>query len=317
MNASVNYTDQNYRFAIIQAYKMKLKGLLFIGILLTVAESIHAQVKTDTVPVFLADSINTVYIYADTGTALNRKDSKGRKQGLWEKKYADGHLKYRGHFIDDKPYGVFKNYYDEGDSLEALRVYSGDGQSAYAHLFYTTGALQAEGKYVGEKKDSIWKFYDDLQRMVRKDQFKNGKQEGKSVSFYPADGNVLEIKNWKDDSADGNYQQYYDGGGIMEEGTYVHGERQDTLYIYDMAGIISIKGTYLNDMHEGNWIDYTDGVPVDTLMYHLGRCLNCYKYERTQKQLDSLKLHFQHLQDQLEHPSNDLEDGSQQPDGEE
>src|SRR5579863_171977 len=174
MNAYVTHTNQNYIFALILMHIMKLRNLLIFGMLLFLTGGIYAQVRTDTSHAFLADSINTVYIYADTGTALNRTDKEGRKQGLWEKRYSDGHLRYRGHFSDNKPYGVFKNYYDEGDSLESIRVYSFDEKSAYAHLFYTTGALYAEGKYINEQKDSIWKFYDAYQRLIQKDQYKNG-----------------------------------------------------------------------------------------------------------------------------------------------
>lgn len=287
---------------------------LFIAALLTGLSAVAcAQVKTDTIPMFMADSLNTVYIYADSGTALNRVDKEGRRQGLWEKKYPDGHIRYRGHFWDNEPTGVFKNYYDQGDSLEAIRVYSDDGKSAYAHLFYVTGALYAEGKYIGEKEDSIWKFYDENQRLIRKDFYKNGKKEGKSVIFYP-DGNVLEVKSWKNDTADGPFEQYYDGGGIMEEGTYVRGGLEDTFYIYDLDGSVAKKGIYLNDMHEGNWIDYRNGQPRDTLIYHRGKCLNCQKYTPTKHQMDSLRVHYHDLQQKLDHPSNDLNEEATPPD---
>lgn len=295
---------------------MKIAIPSVLGILVIASTTLRAQVKTDTLPAFMADSIGAVFIYADTGTALNKIDKQGRKQGLWEKKYKDGHLRYRGHFINNKPVGVFKNYYDEGDSLQSIRVYADDGQSDYAHFFYPTGALAAEGKYVNEKRDSIWKFYDDLQRLVLKEQYKNGEREGKSVAFSPDDGDVLEIKNWKNDTADGPFQQYYDGGGLLEEGTYVKGKMEDSLYIYLLDGKLSRKGYYLNDMHEGKWIDYADGVPKDTLIYHRGKCLNCYKYVPTKKQEDSLKLHYQDLQQQLDHPSNDLEQEAMPPDDE-
>jgi antitoxin component YwqK of YwqJK toxin-antitoxin module len=317
MNASVNYTNQNYSFAFIAVFKMKIRDLFIIGTLLLATEGAYAQVKPDTLPAFMADSIKTVYIYADTGTALNRIDQKGRKQGLWEKKYPDGHLRYRGHFTNNNPRGVFKNYYDEGDSLESLRVYSDDGKSAYAHLFYTTGALQAEGKYVNEKRDSIWKFYNDLQRLIQKDQYKNGRRNGKSVKFYPEDGNVLEVKNWVNDSEQGPFQQYYDEGGIMVEGAYVHGKMEGLFYIYDIDGKVAIKGNYVNDRHEGNWVYFHEGKPNDTLIYRRGNCLNCYKFNPSQKQEDSLKLHYQYLQEQLEHPSNDLENGTEMPGREE
>jgi antitoxin component YwqK of YwqJK toxin-antitoxin module len=226
-------------------------------------------------------------------------------------------LRYRGHFANDKPYGVFKNYYDQGDSLESLRVYADDGKTAYTHMFYTTGALQAEGKYVGKKKDSIWKFYNDLQQMVRKDQYKNGRLDGKSVFFYPDDGHVLETIGWKNDSEQGPFQQYYDEGGIMVEGNYLHGKMEGPFYVYDMDGKKAIKGMYHNDEHDGNWIYYYDGAPKDTLIYRRGKCLNCYKFSPSQRQEDSLKLHYAPIQEQLEHPTNDLENGMQQPGREE
>lgn len=317
MNAYVNYTNQNYSFAVIVIHKMKIKSLLLFGIVLLVAESIHAQVKIDTVPAFLADSIKTVYIYADTGTALNRTDKNGKKQGLWEKRYPDGHLRYRGHFIDDRPYGIFKNYYDNPDSLQSVRTFSEDGLSAYAHLFYTTGALEAEGKFINQKEDSIWKFYDDMQRLLRKDQYKNGKKEGKSLIFY-ATGNILEVKNFKNDLEEGPFQIYYSEGSIKQEGTYGHGMLQDTLYAYETDGKMAVKGNYLNDLHEGDWIYYYDGAPKDTLIYHKGKCLNCEKFMPNKKQEDSLKIHYQKLQQQLDHPSDNLDDESKQPgDGEE
>ncbi len=292
---------------------MKLKSALILAMLLMAIGAVHAQIQRDTLPVFLADSINAVYIYADTGTALDRVDMEGRKQGLWEKRYPDGSLRYRGHFMNDKPFGVFKNYYDQGDSLESIRVFSDSGQSVYARMFYTTGALEAEGKYVNEKKDSIWKFYDDLQRMILKSQYKNGLREGKSVEFYP-DGNTLQIKTWENDSANGPFQQFLDEGGLREEGTFVHGRMEDTLTVYDVDGKVAVKGKYLHDMKEGNWIYYIDGEPKDTLIYHRGKCLNMDKYTPNKKQEDSLRIHYQQLQQQLDHPSDNLD--GERPDGE-
>jgi len=295
---------------------MRVRGFIILASLLMTIGDAYAQVQPhDTIPAFLADSINAVYIYADTGTALNRIDKEGRKQGLWEKRYSDGNLRYRGHFIDDRPYGVFKNYYDETDSLQAIRAFYDSGLVAYVHMFYITGALEAEGKYVNEKKDSIWKFYSAVQRLILKSQYANNKREGKSVSFYP-DGNTLEVKTWQNDSENGPFQQYYDEGLLREEGNYAHGWMEDTLYIYDLDGNMAIKGKYLHDMKEGSWIYYKDGTPKDTLIYHRGRCVNCDKYMPTKRQEDSLKIHYQKLQEQLDHPSDDLENGYGMPSGE-
>lgn len=295
---------------------MTARGGILFTVLLMIAGNISAQqLPHDSLPLFKADSLNAVYIYADTGTALNKIDSKGMKQGLWEKRYADGHIMYRGHFWDNHPYGVFKNYYDEGDSLQIIRVFSDDGKTAYAHLFYTTGALAAEGKYVNEQKDSIWKYYDESQRLRRKDLYVNGMLEGKSVFFYPS-GNIFQVKIYKDNLEEGPYQQYFDDGGIKEEGTYRNGMLQDTLTIYDPDGNIAVKTQYVNDLKEGNLVYYKDGLPKDTLIFKHGVCTNAAKFTPTKAQEDSLKIKYQKLQYELDHPGS-LDEESKQPGGEE
>jgi antitoxin component YwqK of YwqJK toxin-antitoxin module len=292
---------------------MKIQGFIIPAILLLAMGNIHAQMlPADSIPPFLADSLKAVYIYADTGKALNRIDAQGMKQGLWEKRYDDGNLRYRGHFWDGKPDGVFKHYYD-GDSLEGIYIYSDNGKVAHAHIFYTTGALWAEGKFVNQKEDSIWKYYDEAQHLKRKDSYKDGKENGKQVIFYPS-GNPLQVKNWVNDLAEGPFEQYYDEGGVKEEGTFEHGLLQDTLYVYDPDGKLAIKGRYFNDLHEGAWIYYSSGEPKDTLVYHKGKCINCEKYSMTKKQEDSLRIHYQGLQEKLDHPGS-LEDEYQQPGG--
>ncbi len=295
---------------------MNTRSVIIFSILVMMAGKLFAQtLPPDSLPLFKADSLNAVYVYADTGTALNKIGSDGKRQGLWEKRYDDGSIRYRGHFWDDKPRGVFKNYYDNGDSLEALRVFSDDGETAYAHLFYTTGALWAEGKYINQVKDSIWKFYNENQQLILKDQFKMGMLEGKQVVFYPS-GNPLQVKNWHNNVAEGPYTQYFDEGGIKEEGTFVNNMLEDTLYEYNPDGRLTIKGRYLHDLKEGKWLYYANNTSkIDTLIYHKGKCLNIAKYTPTKHQTDSLKMHFQQLQQQLDHPGS-LEDEYKQPGGE-
>ena len=294
---------------------MKIRNIFIIGVALLMAGNICAQMlPADSIPVFMADSLKTVYIFADTGRAVNKIDAEGRRQGLWEKKYDDGNIRYRGHFWDNNPDGVFKNYYD-GDSIEGIYVYSDNGKVAHAHIFYSTGALWAEGKFVNQKEDSIWKYYDEAQHLKRKDYYINGKENGKQVIFYPS-GNTLQVKNFSNGLAEGPFQQFFDEGGLKEEGTFVHGMLQDTLYVYDPDGKISVKGKYVNDLHEGGWIYYVDGEPKDTLIYHRGKCLNCNKFMPNKRQEDSLKMHYQNLQNKLDHPGT-LEEEYQTPGGEE
>ena len=46
---------------------------------------------------------------------INKVDDFGRKQGVWQKNYQDGGVRYKGVFKDDVPIGVFHYYYHSGE----------------------------------------------------------------------------------------------------------------------------------------------------------------------------------------------------------
>lgn len=247
----------------------------------------------DTTFTIVLDSMRAVYIYADTGKAINRVDAAGRKQGLWEQKYSNGNIRYRGHFKDDKPYGVFKYYYEANDSLRILAIYSDNGRVARVHEYYSSGAMAGAGKFVDEKKDSVWKTYDELQELRLKEQYANGKKEGKSMMFFPL-GGVVESKTWHNDLENGKWQQFYDNGDLKMEATYVDGKLQGPSKYYFPGGIQAISGSYVNDMKEGEWVYYDEnGNPKDSLIFKNGNPADKSKMIRTQHQLDSLKQKYE------------------------
>src|SRR6185312_9538897 len=237
--------------------KIALCALLF-GALLSQKAQTQLKITTqDTTFTIVLDSMRAVYIYADTGKAVNRTDKMGRKQGLWEQKYANGNIRYRGHFKDDKPYGVFKYYYEENDSLRILAIYSDNGKVARVHEYYTSGAMAGAGKFVDQKKDSVWKTFDELQNLRAKEQYVNGKKEGKSMQFY-VEGGVLESKTFHNDVENGKWQQYYDNGDMKTDATYKNGKMDGPAKYYIPGNIVVITGSYVNDMKEGTWFYYDD-----------------------------------------------------------
>lgn len=270
---------------------LKIGLIAFLAVVFINNKAQAQEVKQDTSFTIILDSLRSVYIYADTGKALNRVDKMGRKQGLWEKKYSNGNIRYKGYFRDDKPTGVFKYFYEDNDSLRILAMYSDNGSVAHVHEYYSSGVLASTGKYVNEKKDSVWKIYDDLQRLEEKDQYKNGKKNGKCMTFY-ANGNVLESKTWHNDVENGKWRQFFDNGDLKLEGTYVNGKLEGPATFYLPGGNVTISGTYHNDVKDGKWIYYNDaGHPIDTVVFHDGKPLPQYrsKFIFTQSQLDSMK----------------------------
>lgn len=102
--------------------------------------------------------LNVFVVHAQS--TPNKLDAAGKKQGHWIKFDANKKKVYDGNFVNDIPVGKVSYYYDSG-VLRAEMNFSKNGTIAYAKLFHPGGKLMGEGKYVSEKKDSVWKYYDE------------------------------------------------------------------------------------------------------------------------------------------------------------
>jgi antitoxin component YwqK of YwqJK toxin-antitoxin module len=267
-----------------------------------------AQVR-DSIPMIIADSLKAVYIYADTGKAMNRVDAQGRKQGLWEKRYPNGKLRYRGHFYNNNPNGVFKYYWDN-DSIQNLVVYSNLGKTAYARMFYENGGVFSMGKFISEKRDSIWLFYDPNLKLFKKEQYINGKKEGKSVVFY-SNSNVEETKTWHNDVENGPWLQFYENGQLKLDANYANGKLEGVFKLYSLGvpDDPEAQGTYHSDNREGKWIYRNNsGNGKNTVIYKHDKVIEGGINKFTPHELDSLKMQNQELQQKLNHPPGIEED---------
>ena len=84
---------------------------------------------------------------------FNKIDLNGLKQGIWEKTFDNGTLRYKGQFKNNNPDGIFMYYYRSGE-LQAEKEFFHSGKAAATHIFYKNGKLKASGLYVNELKDS-------------------------------------------------------------------------------------------------------------------------------------------------------------------
>lgn len=200
-------------------------------------------------------------------------DAQGRKQGYWKKMDEKTQkLIYEGMFKDDKPQGVFKYYYPLVDSVRALVDYKKDGKYAYAKLFHPNGKLMAKGKYLGESiKDSVWTYYDDLGVLMSKENYKNGKKEGKQFVYLP-NGKTAEERNFKDGVEHGVFKQFYDGVKLKADGNFINGKQEGKMTYFYPNGIAAATGFYKNGMRNGPWI-YKDkeGKVTEKELYEYGQ----------------------------------------------
>lgn len=196
---------------------------------------------------------------------VNHIDNDGLKQGLWKKKYPNGVIRYKGTFKDNIPTGIFLYYY----STSELRVEKEffQKEKAAAHFFYKNGELKASGLYINQQKDSTWNYYNHDSVLILSEQYRGGKLNGKSITYYDDGSKVYEVKNFLNGIEHGEWKQYYINGNIKMSSNFDSGKREGNHIFYYPLGEVNFKGLYKKDEKIGEWIYYTNEGVVDTTIY--------------------------------------------------
>jgi len=190
--------------------------------------------------------------------SFNQLDANGNKQGKWIKSFANGVPRYEGQFKNDKPYGEFKHYYFSG-VLKATTKYSPDGIVARTKTFHENSQPMAEGKYINQKKDSVWRYFSDVDgKLISDETYKKGELQGISTIYYPENGKVAKSIEYKDGLKNGELRKYFPEGGIMTEGTYLNDQLDSDFTLFFPNGKVQLKGQYKNGRQVGNWIYFDE-----------------------------------------------------------
>ena len=198
----------------------------------------------------------------------NRVDAKGRKQGVWIRQPAKNKLGYVGQFKDDMPTGRFV-YTSLGDTLVTEAFYFRGGYASYNRYFYPEGSLMAEGYYLDQQKDSVWKMYARSGVLIREERFEKGLLHGRR-SLYDADGRLLEDQHWfrglrngpwfvhdekgyqlstyKLNITHGDYTALYPDSTRFIEGYYEEGVKEGVWRFYLPSGTLYKEDTYNHNL---------------------------------------------------------------------
>ncbi len=218
----------------------------------------------------------------------NMTDALGRRQGMWIEKYPDGTIKYMIYFKDGHPAGTFKRFYPNGQ-LQADLKYEITGHRAAAIFYDQDGHRLAMGYYYDRKRDSLWQFFVDDTIVIREITYKKGLKNGPdriySYYYYP---NLLRERYWKNDTLDSVAVDYYYDGTPKSFRYYKHGKLNGPFTLLDYNGKVKIKGQYVNDYMEGNWLFYNPNGTIDTVKYHLGQNTNPTMTEAESKILKAM-----------------------------
>lgn len=172
---------------------------------------------------------------AASAQEYNQTDSKGRKQGPWTAFYANGQKRYEGQFKNDKCYGEFK-YYDEQGNLKATNTFDKSGEKALNKTYAPNGTLIATGYYVNQKKEGVWYYYSHEDgKLILEEENKNGKANGASKVYYES-GMIMMERQMVNDLMEGHAKTYYPSGALKEEGDYLHGNKTGIWKAYNEDG---------------------------------------------------------------------------------
>lgn len=216
----------------------------------------------------------TMWVFAQENDTINQLDSKGLKQGYWEKKAPDGSLIYQGYFEDGKPVGEMRRYYETGE-LKAIMNYEKGSDRVRTKIFYNDGELAGEGTYIRNMKDSLWTYYSFYSGAITSTELYNkGQKHGMEKKYYP-NGQVSEEIMWNNNVKHGAWNQYFDDGTRKLVSFYVFGKVSGSYTFYWPNGNVYIQGQFMDNKRNGKWTFYTDDGQIKSeIVYQNGKAEN-------------------------------------------
>lgn len=194
----------------------------------------------------------TAFSQKPNDKSINFTDNKGKKQGYWKKIGEDGSIKYEGRFKNNTPYGEFRYYYPK-NILKAVSHFSPNGKVSYTTSFHQNGKVMAKGKYVSEKKDSTWVYYDEDGKLIATENYKSGVKNGAEISYF-ADGSISEKINWGNGKKEGIWLQFFPDSSKKVSAFYKNDQLEGIANYYFPDGTIMVFGSYKKGHREGEWI---------------------------------------------------------------
>jgi antitoxin component YwqK of YwqJK toxin-antitoxin module len=76
-------------------------------------------------------------------------------------------------FVDGKPHGTFKFWYEEG-KISEIGEFDMGIMVGYWKFYNEDGKLWKEGNYKNGEEDGLWKFYDEKGNLVKEENWKDG-----------------------------------------------------------------------------------------------------------------------------------------------
>jgi len=182
---------------------------------------------------------------------LNRFDSQGRKNGMWQEYHDNGKVKEEGNWYEGKKNGLFKVFDRKGELIRFEKYSDGelvlDDEAGFVpdvrKEFHETGELKLVGSYKDESKQGVFREYDKEGNIISSIIYENNQKTGEGI----VDAVGLRQGEWI---------LYYSGGEKRATGAYKDGKKEGDWIFYHKNGSTEQRGKYKNDLPEGAWLWY-------------------------------------------------------------
>ncbi len=229
-------------------------------------------------------------VFCQQTDTINITDKNGKKQGHWIKRDEAGTIQYEGFFKDDKPVGEFKRYYEDG-TIRSLMFHQEDNPEVSAKFYHPNGFIAAEGSYINQKKEGVWKFFSLNTEGYRicEENYSNDLRNGPSTKFYKNDI-IAEKLTYVNDIRHGEWTQYYVTGNLCIKANYDNGKLNGSFEVLYANGKPEYIGAYNNDVRDGPWKIFTEEGKLEIeLVYKMGSLDDPRVAERENAFLDLLE----------------------------
>jgi len=209
---------------------------------------------------------------------INRKDSKGLKQGRWKYFYDDYSIKLEGVYKDDKKNGYFKDY-DENGSLLSVKKYVNDIEQVEVQEltslklktdYYPSGKVKTVASYNGEVPEGVRREYSEDGKITAGYIFTKGALTGEGIvdeegdkegdwREYYTDGTLRSVGAYAKGKPIGNWKYYFENGKLESEGKYTKtGALDGTWRWYFDDGSIRRIQSYIAGMEDGEYEEHDE-----------------------------------------------------------
>lgn len=220
--------------------------------------------------------LSLAYSAVSFGQNLNQTDANGLKQGQWKKLYSNERVRYEGQFKNDKPFGLFKYYYDNG-KLQATNNHIGDGTVAN-HVYHKNGKIKAKGIYKQQKKDSLWQYFNENELLVLEETYILDTLHGAQKTYYE-NQQLGEETHFSHGVKQGVWKKFFDNGKPWIDASYEDGNLDGKFVMYRGDGKRKVQGTYTKGIRTGVWLNFNENGSVYTQDVYRNGVLKSTKYE--------------------------------------